>query len=33
MNDTDLREAGLVSDIFIMLNPDKLARLGPVDIH
>jgi hypothetical protein len=26
-------EAGLVSDIFITLNPDKLARLEPVDIH
>jgi RNA polymerase sigma factor (sigma-70 family) len=26
-------EAGLVSDIFITLNPAKLARLEPVDIH
>lgn len=26
-------EAGLVSDIFITLNPDKLARLAPVEIH
>ena len=26
-------EAGLVSDIFITLNPDKLSRLGPVEIH
>jgi hypothetical protein len=26
-------EAGLVSDIYITLNPDKLARLEPVDIH
>jgi RNA polymerase sigma factor (sigma-70 family) len=26
-------EAGLVSDIFITLNPDKLARLEPVNIH
>ena len=26
-------EAGLVSDVFIMLNPDKLARLEPVNIH
>jgi RNA polymerase sigma-70 factor, ECF subfamily len=26
-------QAGLVSDIFITLNPDKLARLEPVDIH
>jgi DNA-directed RNA polymerase specialized sigma24 family protein len=26
-------EAGLVTDIFIVLNPDKLARLGTVDIH
>jgi len=26
-------EAGLVSDIFITLNPAKLARLDPVDIH
>ena len=26
-------EVGLVSDIFITLNPDKLARLEPVDIH
>jgi hypothetical protein len=26
-------EAGLVSDIFITLNPDKLARLGPINIH
>jgi RNA polymerase sigma-70 factor, ECF subfamily len=26
-------EAGLVSDIFVMLNPAKLARLEPVDIH
>lgn len=26
-------EAGLVSDIFITLNPDKLARLEPVDIQ
>ena len=26
-------EAGLVSDIFIILNPAKLARLEPVDIH
>ncbi len=26
-------EAGLVGDIFITLNPDKLARLEPVNIH
>jgi RNA polymerase sigma factor (sigma-70 family) len=26
-------ETGLVSDIFITLNPDKLARLEPVNIH
>jgi hypothetical protein len=26
-------EAGLISDIFITLNPDKLARLEPVNIH
>lgn len=26
-------EAGLVSDIYITLNPDKLAHLEPVDIH
>jgi RNA polymerase sigma-70 factor, ECF subfamily len=26
-------QPGLVSDIFITLNPDKLARLEPVDIH
>jgi len=26
-------EAGLVSDIFITLNPEKLTRLGPVEIH
>jgi len=26
-------EAGRVSDVFITLNPDKLARLEPVDIH
>ena len=26
-------EAGLVSDVFITLNPAKLARLEPVDIH
>ena len=26
-------ETGLVSDIFIVLNPAKLARLEPVDIH
>ena len=26
-------EAGLISDIFIILNPAKLARLEPVDIH
>jgi hypothetical protein len=26
-------EAGLVSDVFITLNPDKLARLEPVNIH
>lgn len=26
-------EAGLVSDIFMMRNPDKLAHLGPVVIH
>jgi RNA polymerase sigma factor (sigma-70 family) len=25
--------AGLICDIFITLNPDKLARLDPVDIH
>jgi hypothetical protein len=25
--------AGLVRDIFITLNPDKLARLEPVNIH
>jgi RNA polymerase sigma-70 factor (ECF subfamily) len=27
------KEAGLVSDIFITLNPDKMARLEPVNIH
>ena len=26
-------ETGLISDIFITLNPDKLARLEPVNIH
>ena len=26
-------ETGRVSDIFITLNPAKLTRLGPVDIH
>ena len=26
-------EAGLVNDIFITLNPDKLLHLGPVNIH
>jgi len=26
-------EAGLISDIFITLNPDKLVRLEPVNIH
>lgn len=26
-------EAGLISDIFITLNPDKLAHLEPVNIH
>jgi hypothetical protein len=27
------RHFGLVSDIFITLNPDKLARLEPVNLH
>jgi hypothetical protein len=26
-------ESGLVSDIFITLNPEKLARLEPVNIY
>ena len=29
----DWNEAGLVSDIFITLNPDKLTHLEPVNIH